>query len=88
MWETQGPGSFRTEERLATSDRGIVMLRKLLRENIEKVMEGIDPAGIIRDPDHAPIDHTMGRVRLIGQPDEATKTPMAPRELVVPRGRK
>jgi 5,5'-dehydrodivanillate O-demethylase oxygenase subunit len=88
MWETQGPGSFRTQERLATSDRGIVMLRELLRENIEKVMEGMDPAGIIRDPDHSPIDHTMGRVRLIGQPDEATKTPMAPRELVVPRGRK
>jgi hypothetical protein len=50
-------------------------------------MEGLDPAGIIRDPDHEPIDVTMGKVRLVGQPDEATATPMAPRETVIPQGR-
>jgi 5,5'-dehydrodivanillate O-demethylase len=87
MWETQGPIADRTIERLGTSDRGIVMLRELLRANIEKVMEGIDPTGLIRDPDHEPIDTTMGHVRLVGQPQEATGTPMAPRRTVVPAGR-
>lgn len=87
MWETQGAIADRTNERLATSDRGIVLLRELLRENILRVMEGLDPAGVIRDPDHEPIDTTMGRHRLTGQPQEATATPMAPRETIVPRGR-
>jgi len=87
MWETQGVITDRTNERLATSDRGIVLLRELLRHNIQRVMEGLDPTGIIRDPEHEPIDVTMGRVRLVGQPDEATATAMAPREAVIPRGR-
>ena len=87
MWETQGAITDRTAERLATSDRGIVLLRELLRDNIQRVAEGLDPAGVIRDPDHEPIDVTMGRVRLVGQPEEATSTAMAPRESVIPQGR-
>ena len=87
VWETQGAIADRTEERLATSDRGIVLLRQRLQENIQRVAEGLDPAGLIRDPDHEPIDTTMGRHRLTGQPQEATKTPLAPREQIVPSGR-
>jgi 5,5'-dehydrodivanillate O-demethylase len=49
-WETQGPIADRTKERLATSDRGIVMLRELMRREIEKVQRGLDPIGVIRDP--------------------------------------
>ncbi len=49
-WETQGPISDRTRERLATSDRGIVMLREMMKREIEKVQTGLDPIGVIRDP--------------------------------------
>jgi len=55
-WETQGSIADRSTERLATSDRGVVMLREVVRENIERVQRGLDPLGIIRDPNHAMID--------------------------------
>jgi 5,5'-dehydrodivanillate O-demethylase oxygenase subunit len=55
-WETQGPVADRTAEHLAYSDRGIVMLRRMLRENIERVQQGLDPLGVLRDPHHEVID--------------------------------
>jgi 5,5'-dehydrodivanillate O-demethylase oxygenase subunit len=55
-WETQRPIADRTVERLATSDRGIVMLRQMLRREIERVQQGLDPLGVIRDPNHEMID--------------------------------
>jgi 5,5'-dehydrodivanillate O-demethylase len=56
-WETQGPVADRTRERLATSDKGIVMLREMLKENIERVQAGLDPIhGFTRDPDQPMID--------------------------------
>jgi 5,5'-dehydrodivanillate O-demethylase oxygenase subunit len=48
-WETQGPITDRTQERLGAGDEGIILLRKLLKEQIEKVQEGLDPIGVIRD---------------------------------------
>lgn len=87
IWETQGAGAFRTQEHLATSDRGILLLRRLLRENIQKVMEGLDPTGVIRDPDHEPIDPTLGKTRMSTIPGEDRIAPMAPRDQVVPKGR-
>lgn len=50
-WETQGPITDRTQENLGASDRGIVMLRRLLQEQIEIVRNGGDPMGVIRDPE-------------------------------------
>ena len=50
VWETQGPIADRTKERLAGSDRGIVMLREIMKREIEKVEKGLDPIGIIREP--------------------------------------
>jgi nitrite reductase/ring-hydroxylating ferredoxin subunit len=41
----QGPITFHSEERLATTDRGIVMLRRLLARQIKAVEEGNDPIG-------------------------------------------
>jgi 5,5'-dehydrodivanillate O-demethylase len=48
-WETQGPVFDRTTELLGVSDRGIVMWRKLMLEQIAEVQAGRDPAGVIRD---------------------------------------
>jgi 5,5'-dehydrodivanillate O-demethylase len=56
-WETQGPIADRTQERLAASDRGVTMLREMLKAEIEKVQRGIDPMNVIRNPDH-PIINT------------------------------
>ncbi len=55
-WETQGPIANRSVERLATSDRGIVMYREMLKREIERMQQGQDPLGVIRDPDHDVID--------------------------------
>ena len=48
--ETQGVIADRTKEHLATSDQGILMLRKMIRDSIEAVQQGRDPMGVIRDP--------------------------------------
>jgi 5,5'-dehydrodivanillate O-demethylase oxygenase subunit len=49
-WITQGDISDRTTERLGTSDKGVIMLRNLILEQIEKVERGEDPMGVVRDP--------------------------------------
>jgi 5,5'-dehydrodivanillate O-demethylase oxygenase subunit len=49
-WETQGPVVDRSLENLGTTDRGVVLYRKLLREQIERLQNGEEPAGVIRDP--------------------------------------
>jgi 5,5'-dehydrodivanillate O-demethylase len=49
-WVAQGPVSDRTTEHLATSDKGILVYRKLLFENVERVARGEDPIAVIRDP--------------------------------------
>jgi hypothetical protein len=55
-WETQGPIVDRSVERLGTTDRGIVMLREMFFREIERMRQGHDPLGVIRDPNHPEID--------------------------------
>jgi 5,5'-dehydrodivanillate O-demethylase len=50
-WETQGPVADRTEEHLGASDRGIVLFRQMLREQIEIIQRGGEPMGLVRDPE-------------------------------------
>jgi 5,5'-dehydrodivanillate O-demethylase len=47
--ESQGVIADRTKEHLASSDQGILMLRKMVKESIEAVQRGEDPMGVIRD---------------------------------------
>jgi len=49
-WETQGAPTDRTREHLGVGDEGIILLRKLVREQIDKVRKGAEPLGVIRDP--------------------------------------
>ncbi len=49
-WITQGPISLREAERLGTSDKGVILYRSVLMEQMEKVARGEDPMGVIRDP--------------------------------------
>ena len=46
----QGRISDRTQEHLATSDRGIMMMRRQLDRDIDAVARGEDPKGLVRDP--------------------------------------
>jgi hypothetical protein len=45
----QGPVSLHSEEHLVTSDRGITMQRRMLKEQIKRVREGDDPLGVSFD---------------------------------------
>ena len=47
--ETQGIIADRTKENLATSDQGIIMLRKMIKGAIDAVARGEDPIGVFRD---------------------------------------
>ena len=49
-WETQGSIADRAKEHLGDADRGIIMFRKLLREQIQAVEAGKDPIGVNREP--------------------------------------
>jgi 5,5'-dehydrodivanillate O-demethylase oxygenase subunit len=49
-WTGQGRIADRTQEHLGRSDAGIVMLRRCFDDNIQRVAEGKEPKGLIRDP--------------------------------------
>lgn len=52
-WEamvSQGPITLHSGEHLAMSDKGVAMLRRLLRQQIKLVQEGGDPIGVTFDP--------------------------------------
>jgi 5,5'-dehydrodivanillate O-demethylase oxygenase subunit len=48
-WLTAGPIADRSTEHLGTSDQGIVLYRRLLHEQIERVEQGEDPMGVVRE---------------------------------------
>jgi hypothetical protein len=55
-WEiqkSQGPITLHSEEHLATSDKGVIMLRRLLKNQIKIVQEGGDPIGVKFDTEKA-----------------------------------
>jgi phenylpropionate dioxygenase-like ring-hydroxylating dioxygenase large terminal subunit len=46
----QGPITLHSEERLASSDKGVAMIRRLLSRQIDAVKDGGDPIGVNFDP--------------------------------------
>jgi 5,5'-dehydrodivanillate O-demethylase len=84
-WVGQGAIADRTLEHLGESDRGVIMLRKRMFDEMEAVAAGRDPLGTIRDPAlndrvYLPIVGGLNRpapgagpqpfLFLAGQPDE------------------
>ena len=49
-WITQGDIADRTKENLGRSDKGIIMFRRMLEENMRIVEDGADPMNVFRDP--------------------------------------
>ena len=48
-WISQGPIADRSLENLGSTDKGIVMYRRMLKREMQKVQAGIDPMGIVRE---------------------------------------
>ena len=48
-WVGQGPSSDRWNENLATSDRGVIMMRRRLLDDIKVVEDGGEPKALVRD---------------------------------------
>jgi 5,5'-dehydrodivanillate O-demethylase len=87
-WVGQGVIADRSREHLGESDRGVILMRKRLLEDIDKVAAGDDPKGMIRDPEAnrsvylpiigglsrpAPTDGPRPFPFLAGQPEEVIK---------------
>jgi 5,5'-dehydrodivanillate O-demethylase oxygenase subunit len=48
-WVGQGTVADRTQEHLGESDRGVVMMRRRLLEEAERVAQGAEPTALVRD---------------------------------------
>jgi 5,5'-dehydrodivanillate O-demethylase len=49
-WVTQGQIADRSKERLGATDQGVSMYRHMLKRELDKVEQGQDPIGTVRDP--------------------------------------
>jgi hypothetical protein len=61
---SQGVIARHSEEHLATSDRGIVMLRRMLLKQLDIVAAGGDPAGVHFDAMAPAVHFTSGNFML------------------------
>jgi hypothetical protein len=59
---SQGPIAHHSEEHLAKSDIGIVKLRRLLQEQLARLEQGLDPAGVSFDPQCPPVHFSAGNL--------------------------
>jgi len=50
-WVTQGVIADRSKEHLGLSDKGIILYRRMLEDNIKRVEMGLDPMNTFRDPE-------------------------------------
>ena len=62
VWASQGPVVDRTQEHLAQSDKGVILYRRLLSQQMELALDGGDPMNVFRDPE---------RNECLGLPHEA-----------------
>ena len=74
-WEaqvSQGPIASRAREHLGTSDRGVVMFRRLLLNGLAAIERGDDPPGILRVGDNPML--MIGARNAVIAPDTVTDT--------------
>jgi phenylpropionate dioxygenase-like ring-hydroxylating dioxygenase large terminal subunit len=60
----QGAITMHSEERLAATDKGVVMFRRKLMEQIDAVRSGRDPLGVVFDPAQAVVHVEAGNFLL------------------------
>ena len=56
----QGPITYHSDEHLATSDQGVVMLRRFIQRQLDAVAEGKDPAGVSFNDNAPPVVFAAG----------------------------
>ena len=56
----QGPITFHSEENLVSSDRGVALVRRLLKQQLEALAEGRDPIGVSFDDTAPPVPFEAG----------------------------
>jgi len=56
----QGPVTLHSEEHFGQSDRGILMVRRMLTEQLEALAAGRDPIGVSFDPNARPLEFEAG----------------------------
>lgn len=56
----QGPVTIHSEEHFVQSDRGILLIRRMLAEQVEAVASGKDPTGVSFDPAAPPVVFEAG----------------------------
>jgi len=61
----QRPIARHALEHLATTDRGVIMVRKLVRQGIEAVQRGEDPKGVLRKPEAMIRTYTQDTVKRV-----------------------
>jgi hypothetical protein len=61
---SQRPIAIHALEHLATTDRGVIMTRRMVAQAIAAVSAGNDPAGVLRDPAASLITTTAGNAVL------------------------
>jgi phenylpropionate dioxygenase-like ring-hydroxylating dioxygenase large terminal subunit len=62
-WEAQtgqGPITLHSEEHLTSSDKGVIMVRKMLNEQLKRLARGEDPINVSFDPDSPPVKLSGG----------------------------
>ena len=81
---SQRPIAVHALEHLASTDRGVIMLRNIVRDGIRAVAAGRDPHGLLREPGPPIVTFTQDTVlRIPPEPD-----PEADRRLLRETGRK
>jgi hypothetical protein len=61
----QGAITAHSEEHLVSSDKGVAMVRQMLKRQLEAIAEGRDPAGVVRDPEAPPVVFEAGNFLML-----------------------
>jgi len=69
----QGPITLHSTEHLASSDRGVSMVRRQFLDQVRVVASGGDPVGVSFDPDEPPVSLRAGNY-VVGPDDETLPT--------------
>jgi phenylpropionate dioxygenase-like ring-hydroxylating dioxygenase large terminal subunit len=56
----QGPITLHSEEHFGQSDRGVLMIRRMLQQQLDALEKGEDPIGVGFDPDSPPVEFEAG----------------------------
>ena len=63
---SQGPIAIHEREHLATSDKGVVLFRRRLKQALEAMERGEDPVGVFRDQNHCKVEVAASNELIVG----------------------